>query len=77
MPLSPDRIGALRNLARKQNGDPVGWIAIAEAQGLTEIGYARRSQNGWKITASGLEALSLLDLTASPRTGDILPFHVR
>jgi hypothetical protein len=75
--LSAASLSALRNLARKQVGEPVGWIAIAEAQGLTEIGYARRNQSGWQITASGLEALALLGLAPAPVDGTVLPFHAR
>jgi hypothetical protein len=75
--LSAARLNALRNLASKQVGEAVGWIAIAEAQGLTEIGYARRNQSGWQITASGLEALSSLGLATTPAHGVILPFHAR
>jgi len=77
-PLSADRLSALRNLASKHIGDPVGWIAIADARGLTDIGYARRSHDGWQITARGSEALALLDgLSATGQSGAVLSFHGR
>ena len=77
-PLSADRLSALRNLASKSIGDPVGWIAIADARGLTDIGYARRSHDGWQITARGSEALALLDgLSATGQSGAVLSFHGR
>ncbi len=75
--LSADHLSALRNLASKQSGHTVGWIAIAEAQGLTELGYARRSRCGWEITANGSEALSLLRLSTAHVSGAVLPFHGR
>lgn len=56
-PLSQGELKALRNLSRKKAGDEVGWIGIAEARGLTELGLAARNQSGWRITAEGEAAL--------------------
>jgi hypothetical protein len=56
--LSDAQIDALRNLARKKAGDVVGWIAIAEARALTELGFATRNRSGWEITDAGVAALA-------------------
>ena len=55
-------LDALRNLARKRAGEPVGWIDIGRARELTELGYATRNRSGWQITASGVEALAIAPL---------------
>ena len=57
MALSARHLTALRNLARKEAGDDVDWINIADARALTELGYAERNREGWKITVAGLAAL--------------------
>jgi len=51
---------ALRNLARKQAGEAVNWINIADARALTELGYADRNSEGWRITAAGALALTAI-----------------
>lgn len=56
MRLTPGQLEALRNLSRKKAGLHVGWIVIADALGLTELGFAARNRSGWQITAAG-EAL--------------------
>jgi hypothetical protein len=66
-PLSAGHLDALRNLARKRDGQQVGWIAIAEAQGLTDLGLARRNRSGWEITASGQATLLLLHSDGAAR----------
>jgi hypothetical protein len=48
---------ALRNLARKQSGEDVDWINIADARALTELGLAERNRGGWEITPAGLALL--------------------
>jgi hypothetical protein len=48
---------ALSNLSRKQAGDEVDWINIADAQLLTEAGLAERTRQGWRITPAGAAAL--------------------
>ena len=55
--LSPAQFDALSNLARKKAGDDVGWVAIAEARELTDLGLALRTRSGWEITDSGEAAL--------------------
>ena len=57
MALSARHLTALRNLARKEAGDDVDWINIADARALTELGFAERNREGWKITAAGHAAL--------------------
>jgi hypothetical protein len=58
--LSPNQLIALRNLARKQAGEAVDWINIADARALTELGLADRGREGWRITAAGLAALAAI-----------------
>jgi hypothetical protein len=60
MPLSDGQLAALKNLARKRDGQLVDWINIADARALTDLGLAERSQEGWDITAAGTEALAAL-----------------
>ena len=57
MKLSDRQLDALRNLSRKKAGADVGWIAIAEARDLTDLGFAARKASGWEITAAGAARL--------------------
>ena len=57
MTISDKELTALHNLAEKQAGKDVDWINIADARALTELGLARRSREGWEITAEGLALL--------------------
>ena len=57
MDLTPGQRIALANLARKQAGEAVDWINIADARALTELGYADRGREGWRITSAGSSAL--------------------
>jgi len=70
LPLSPGQQIALRNLAKKQAGEAVDWINIADARTLTELGFADRGREGWRITAAGSAALAVMshdgDLVAPP-----------
>jgi hypothetical protein len=59
--LTGGQMDALRNLARKQAGLEVGWIVIADALGLTELGFAARNRSGWQITAAGASVLAHQD----------------
>ena len=59
MTLTPERLEALRNLSQKKSGLIVGWIDIAEARALTELGFAERASSGWRITPDGEAALAL------------------
>jgi hypothetical protein len=65
--LSPELLEALRNLSRKQAGDPVGFIAIAPARELTELGFAARNRSGWQITPDGQ---AMLEEQADPGSSD-------
>jgi len=58
--LSPGQVVALRNLARKQAGEAVNWINIADARALTELGFADRNSEGWRITTAGALALTTI-----------------
>jgi hypothetical protein len=60
--LSPGQLDALRNLAHKKAGLQVGWIVIADALGLTDLGFAARNRSGWQITAAGASLLADHDL---------------
>jgi hypothetical protein len=51
-------VAALENLAGKKAGKDVGWINIADARALTDLGLAERSREGWDITAAGLSAFA-------------------
>jgi hypothetical protein len=55
--LSAGQRAALDNLARKQAGEDVDWISIADARSLTDLGLAERNRAGWTITAAGAAAL--------------------
>jgi hypothetical protein len=57
MRLSPSQFTALRNLARKRDGEAVDWINIADARALTDLGFAERGRAGWTITPAGSAAL--------------------
>lgn len=67
MTLSPTELRALHNLAAKQAGEDVAWINIADARALTELGLARRTREGWEITAEGL---TLVKSTPAPDAPD-------
>jgi hypothetical protein len=56
--LTDSQFDALRNLSRKKAGLEVGWIVIAAARALTELGLAVRNRSGWQITAAGASALA-------------------
>jgi hypothetical protein len=56
--LTTGQLNALRNLSRKKAGLEVGWIVIADALGLTDLGFAARNRSGWQITAAGAALLA-------------------
>lgn len=64
--LSPRLLATLENLGRKQAGEEVDWINIADARELTELGFAERNREGWNITAAGSSALAGGGDDASP-----------
>jgi hypothetical protein len=51
--LTEGELHALRNLAEKSAGNVTPFLRIADAQRLTELGLAIRSQQGWDITPAG------------------------
>ena len=61
MALSEGQRLALANLARKQAGEDVDWINIADARALTDLGFAQRERGGWTITPEGQAALKGTD----------------
>jgi glutamine cyclotransferase len=63
--LTPSQREALQNLARKKAGDHVGFVNIADARTLTDLGLAQRSREGWDITPEG-SALLAGDGDAAP-----------
>lgn len=65
--LSTDQLNTLRNLADKKAGVDVGWVTIAIAQELTELGLATRTRSGWEITPAGEDALKRAGAGGSPR----------
>ncbi len=58
MSISDTELQALRNLSKKQNGEDVDFINIADARALTELGLALRTQQGWVITEAGSHLLT-------------------
>ncbi len=54
---TPSQLDALRNLSHKHDGQAVGFINIADARALTDMGLAVRSQQGWIITQEGSAVL--------------------
>ena len=56
--LTDGQRNALHELARKKTGAKVGFITIADAMTLTDLGLARRTQSGWEITDAGLVLIS-------------------
>lgn len=63
--LSDSQLAALRNLSAKEGGGTIGWISIAAARSLADLGLADRAQYGWRITPAGAAAL---DLAPPPRS---------
>ncbi len=64
MRLTAGQLKALRNLSSKKAGLEVGWIVIADALGLTDLGFAARNRSGWQITAAGASLLAHQDESA-------------
>jgi hypothetical protein len=56
--LTASQLEALRNLASKKAGDHVGFVNIADARALTDLGLAQRSREGWDITPEGSALLA-------------------
>lgn len=55
--LTDGQWSALFDLFSKQSGGSTPWTNIADAQALTETGFARRTGEGWSITPAGETAL--------------------
>ena len=73
--LSSGQLDTLTNLSRKKAGETVGWVAIAEARELCELGLAARTRSGWEITASGEVALSQQgDVNRTDQPAQLLAF---
>jgi hypothetical protein len=70
MGLSSGQLAALENLAAKQSGQDVGWISIAAAREITDLGLAERHGGGWKITAAGQAAIKALHDGPNPTPPD-------
>lgn len=51
--LTDGQLHALKGLARKKAGEEVPFVKIAAARGLTDLGLAERSGEGWNITPAG------------------------
>jgi hypothetical protein len=65
--LTDGQLDVLRDLARKMAGEAVGFVNIAQARALTDLGLAQRSQEGWDITPAGSALLAGL---AGPAADD-------
>ncbi len=59
--LDEGRLRALQNLSKRQQGQDVGFINIADARALTELGFAFRTPQGWQITESGAGVLAQMN----------------
>lgn len=59
--LDEGQVIALRNLHAKRAGAEVDYICIADARGLTDLGLAERTAQGWSITPDGSAWLSAHD----------------
>jgi hypothetical protein len=66
---------ALNNLAGKGEGDIASFLNIADARRLTELGLARRTQQGWEITPAGTAHLE--PIVDPDRPTDVLDFKAR
>jgi ribosomal protein S19E (S16A) len=71
--LSAAQRDTLRDLLRKKHGAAVGWISIALARGLTDLGLAEREPSGWRITAAG-EAMLERQADAAETSVAVLQF---
>jgi hypothetical protein len=56
--LTAGQLETLQILARKKAGEAVGYVKIADARALTDLGLAQRSREGWDITAAGAALLA-------------------
>ncbi|MFI4973415.1 MAG: hypothetical protein ACHP84_02625 [Caulobacterales bacterium] len=63
--LTSGQLETLQDLARKKAGESVGYVNIADARALTDLGLAQRSRAGWYITPEGT---ALLARQAGPST---------
>jgi len=63
--LTDGQLRALRNLADKHTGNITVFLNIADAQHLTQLGFATRSRQGWDITPLGAAYLAGLDREAN------------
>ena len=78
MRITDKELQALRNLAKKQAGEDVDFINIADARALTEAGLALRTQQGWVITDAGTRMLSGEDNAATAEdTSSVTQFPVK
>lgn len=73
MRLTASQLDALLNLAHKKAGLQVGWIVIADALGLVDLGFAARNRSGWQITPAG--AALLADHVFPTASASIAPFR--
>ncbi|HXQ17484.1 MAG TPA: hypothetical protein VN814_22940 [Caulobacteraceae bacterium] len=71
--LSETELRVLRNLAAKRAGNLTPFINIADAQRLTEHGFAARSRQGWDITREGAAYLAELDAKGPGQPDDDQP----
>jgi hypothetical protein len=76
MELSKVEISVLQALLARSTGEQA-FVSIAGAQALTGRGLARRSRQGWTITADGSRWLEEGPGAAPSPRGDILPFAAR
>jgi hypothetical protein len=79
MSITDQELKALRNLSKKQSGEDVDFINIADARALTELGLATRNQQGWAITEAGAAILTGTDKLPEIDDGEtsVTPFPTK
>jgi len=71
------QLDVLHDLQRKLRGAKIGWTPITLAQGLTDLGLARREPSGWRITGAGEAILAGMEPHLDESTFTVLPFSPR
>jgi hypothetical protein len=69
--LTDGQRNALHELVRKKSGAEVGFINIADARTLTDLGLARRAHSGWEITPEGAALVSGRGGELDPLVGSV------
>ncbi len=71
--LTEGQRAALRNLASKKASIDVGWISIADARALADLGLADRVSSGWRITPAGEAMMAEIGKAPEEDAGAVTP----